>query len=309
MLVTVTAAPSPVDDLLSLRDILRYAVSRFAEAGIFCGHGTDNYWDEAVYLVLRSVHLPLENNAIFLDARLTREERVMLIHRIDRRVGDRVPTAYITGEAWFMGLRFQVDERVLIPRSPLAEILEERLHPWLAPDRPVQRILDLCTGSGCIGIAAAHVFPEAEVVLADLSPEALAVAEANIHEYGLEDRVRCVQSDLFDRITGPFDLILTNPPYVDAQDLDGMPPEFHWEPRLGLAAGDDGLDIAHRILAEATEFLTPEGLLFAEVGNSWVALDEAYPQAPFTWLNLEEGGHGLFVISAAELRALNGNLD
>lgn len=292
---------SPIDDLLSVRDYLRYAASRFAVSPLYYGHGTDNVWDEAVHLVMRSLHLPLENNTMFLDARLTREERERVLERIDRRVNERVPLAYLLGEAWFMGMPFHVDERVLVPRSPIGELIENGFQPWLG-DKSVERVLDLCTGSGCIGIGVASVFSDAEVVLSDISEDALAVAESNIELHGVRDRVSTVQSDVFDRIDGRFDIIVSNPPYVDAEDLAQMPEEYRHEPELGLAAGQDGLDIAHRILDRAADHLTPGGLLVVEVGNSWVALDEAYPELPLTWLDFENGGDGVFVVSETELR-------
>lgn len=293
---------TPRDDLHTVRDYLRYACSRFADSDLFFGHGTDNVWDEAVQLVMRSLHLPLENNTLFLDARLTSEERSRILDRIERRIRDRVPLAYLLGEAWFMGLPFKVDERVLVPRSPIGELLEKGLQPWLGATE-VHRVLDLCTGSGCIGIAAAQVFEGAEVDLADISEDALAVARSNIDLHGVGDRVRAIRSDVFDRLDGQYDVILSNPPYVDAHDMASMPEEFRHEPELGLAAGEDGLDIAHRILARAAEFLTDNGLLIVEVGNSWVALDQAYPDLPLTWLEFENGGDGVFLLHAQDLRS------
>lgn len=296
----------PIDDLITVRDYLRYAASRFSEAGLHFGHGTDNVWDEAVLLVMRSLHLPLENNTLFLDARLIRDERQLVLERIDRRVHERRPVAYLIGESWFMGMPFHVDERVLVPRSPLAELLESGLQPWLA-DHPVERILDLCTGSGCIGIGAATVFPDAEVDLSDISDDALEVARSNIELHELDDRVSAVRSDVLDQIVGTYDVILSNPPYVDAEDLADMPAEYHHEPKLGLEAGDDGLAIAHRILAKAAQHLSPGGLLIVEVGNSWHALDEAYPQLPFTWLEFENGGEGVFLLTREALVDSLGN--
>ncbi len=290
----------PIDDLMTIRDFLRFASTQFARSEIYYGHGTDNVWDEAVQLVMRSLALPLENNAIFLDARLTRDEKALLIDRIQRRVESREPVAYLLGEAWFMGLPFNVDTRVLVPRSPIGELIQSGLQPWLG-DIEVNRILDLCTGSGCIGIAAATVFEEADVDLSDISEDALEVAQSNIVMHGLEDRVSAIQSDLFAGLEGQYDLILSNPPYVDAEDMAALPDEFRHEPELGLAAGGDGLDIAHRILEKAADMLTPDGLLVVEVGNSWVALQEAYPELPFIWLDFEQGGEGVFLLSRQDL--------
>ncbi|QBM17136.1 50S ribosomal protein L3 glutamine methyltransferase [Marinobacter sp. JH2] len=297
---------SPVDDLHTIRDLLRYASSRFAASPLYFGHGTDNVWDEAVQLVLRSVHLPLENNNIFLDARLTRSERDVILNRIDRRINERLPIAYLLGEGWFMGMPFNVDERVLVPRSPLGELLENGLQPWLG-DTDVLRVLDLCTGSGCIGIGAATVFDEAEVTLSDISEDALVVAESNIELHGQQGRVQAVHSDVFANIEGRYDVILSNPPYVDAEDMADMPEEYRHEPELGLAAGNDGLDIAHRIIAGAAEHLTENGLLIVEVGNSWGAMDDAYPDLPLVWLEFESGGDGVFLITARDLREWQAN--
>lgn len=291
---------SPIEDLHTVRDYLRYVSSRFADSPLYFGHGTDNVWDESVQLVMRSLHLPLENNTLFLDARLTREERALILERMQRRIDDRVPLAYLLGEAWFMGLPFHVDERVLVPRSPLGELIQGGLQPWLG-NKPVGRILDLCTGSGCIGIAAASVFEDAEVDLADISTDALDVAAVNIDYHEVGDRVSTVRADVFDGLEGRYDVILSNPPYVDADDIADMPAEYGHEPELGLAAGGDGLDIAHRILARAADYLNPGGLLIVEVGNSWVALQEAYPDMPFTWLEFENGGDGVFLLTAENL--------
>jgi len=291
---------NPIDDLHTVRDYLRYVSSSFADSPLYFGHGTDNVWDESVQLVMRSLHLPLENNTLFLDARLTREERALILDRMQRRIDDRVPLAYLLGEAWFMGLPFHVDERVLVPRSPLGELIQGGLQPWLG-NKPVGRILDLCTGSGCIGIAAASVFEDAEVDLADISTDALDVAAVNIDYHEVGDRVSTVRSDVFDGLEGRYDVILSNPPYVDADDIADMPAEYGHEPELGLAAGGDGLDIAHRILARAADYLNPGGLLIVEVGNSWVALQEAYPDMPFTWLEFENGGDGVFLLTAEDL--------
>ncbi|TVP55476.1 MAG: 50S ribosomal protein L3 N(5)-glutamine methyltransferase [Halomonadaceae bacterium] len=299
-----STGPQATQDILAslhtVRDWLRYGVSRFVAGNVYCGHGNESPWDDAVQLVMQTLNLPLVENVQFLDARLVSTEKTCLLERIERRVHDRVPVAYLTGEAWFMGLAFFVDERVLIPRSPLAEFLAVGGEPWLA-ERPVRRILDLCTGSGCIGIAAALQFPEAQVDLADISPEALAVAERNIARYDLQDRVRAVQSDLFDQLEGPYDLIISNPPYVDEADLASMPAEYHHEPALGLASGPDGLDLTRRMLDQAARYLTPDGVLVVEVGNSAEALDEARDDLPFTWLEFDQGGHGVFLLNRQDL--------
>lgn len=287
--------------LRTVRDYIRWAVSRFHGAGLFFGHGSDNAWDEARQLVLGALHLPWEIADSYLDCRLEDDEHAQLQALLERRIEERVPTAYLLGEAWFCGLPFIVDERVLIPRSPLAELIEQHFQPWL-PAEPV-RILDLCTGSGCIGIACAYEFPEAEVVLADLSFEALEVANHNIERHGLEERVYCVQGDGFAGLPGQrFDLILSNPPYVDAEDFADMPAEYRHEPALGLACGEDGLDLVRRMLAEAADHLSDKGLLIVEVGNSRVHVEALYPEVDFTWLEFERGGHGVFLLAAQQCR-------
>jgi ribosomal protein L3 glutamine methyltransferase len=289
------------DELLTIRDFIRWGVSEFTEAGLFYGHGTDNPWDDAEQLVLHAIHLNSPLASEWMDARLTYKERERVLSNLQRRINERIPAAYITGQAWFAGLPFVIDERVLVPRSPLAELIQKRFEPWLI-QKPSQ-ILDLCTGSGCIGIACAYTFPEAEVQLSDISYDALAVAEENILQHELSQRVYALQSDLFENLQGQlFDLIVANPPYVDADDMASLPDEYHAEPQLGLASGDDGLDFTRRLLAQAADHLTETGLLVVEVGNSWVALKEAYPQLPFTWVEFERGGHGVFVLRAQDLQ-------
>jgi len=251
--------------------------------------------------VLGAVHLPWEVADSYLDCMLEDDERVRLQHLLKRRIEERVPAAYLLGEAWFCGMAFIVDQRVLVPRSPIGELIEKRFEPWLASEPA--RILDLCTGSGCIGIVAADVFPEAEVVLADLSFEALEVANQNIERHGLDGRVYTVQGDGFGGLPGQrFDLILSNPPYVDAEDFDDMPAEYHHEPELGLACGNDGLDLVRRMLAEAADHLTDKGLLIVEVGNSQVHVEALYPEVDFAWLEFERGGHGVFMLTAEQCR-------
>lgn len=287
--------------LRTLRDHIRWAVSRFHGEDLFYGHGTDNAWDEARQLVLGAVHLPWEIADSYLDCNLEEDEIVGIQLLLKRRIEERVPAAYLLGEAWFCGMSFIVDPRVLVPRSPIGELIENRFAPWLA-NEPA-RILDLCTGSGCIGIACADVFPQAEVALADLSFEALEVANQNIERHGVEERVYTVQGDGFDGLPGQrFDLIVSNPPYVDAEDFADMPAEYQHEPELGLACGDDGLNLVRRMLAQAADHLTEKGLLIVEVGNSQVHVEALYPEVDFAWLEFQRGGHGVFMLTAQQCR-------
>lgn len=290
-------------ELHTLRDYIRWSLSAFHQHKVWFGHGNATAWDEASQLVLNAVHLPWDTDPAVLDARLTQAEKERVLDFLRQRVELRKPLPYITGEAWFMGLPFHVDERVLIPRSPIAQLIEAGFEPWLRPG-PVHRILDLCTGSGCIGIACAYAFEEAEVDLADISADALEVAQCNIERHRMDDRVCARQGDLFENLKGErYDLIVSNPPYVDAADLGSMPAEYQHEPGLALGSGTDGLDITRRILREAAEYLTEEGLLVVEVGNSEVHLMQAYPELPLVWVELDAGGNGVFTITAAELRA------
>jgi len=294
----VTASSSR---LRTLRDHIRWAVSRFHAEQLFFGHGTDNAWDEARQLVLGALHLPWEMADSYLDCRLEDDEREHLQALLHRRIEQRVPTAYLLGQAWFCGLPFIVNDHVLIPRSPIGQLIERRFEPWLAKEPA--RILDLCAGSGCIGIACAYEFLDAEVLLADLSFEALEVANRNIEQHGLDDRVYTVQGDGFDGLPKQrFDLIVSNPPYVDAEDFADMPAEFQHEPALGLACGDDGLNLVRRILAEAADHLTETGTLIVEVGNSQVHVEALYPEVDFTWLEFTDGGHGVFLLAASQCR-------
>lgn len=290
-----------VNELYTIRDFVRWSLSQFSREPVFFGHGTDNAWDEAVQLVLGAVGLPWDTNPAVLDARLTFSERMRVVEFLRQRVEERKPLPYVIGEAWFLGMPFYVNENVLIPRSPIAELVQARFSPWLRPG-PVGRILDLCAGSGCIGIGCADVFEEAEVDLVDVSVQALEVAARNVSRYQLEDRVNVIQSDLFSALQGRcYDLIVSNPPYVDAADYAAMPAEFRHEPELALTSGEDGLDITRTILRQACEFLHDDGLLVVEVGNSEVHLMQQFPDVPFVWVELEHG-NGVFAISAEDLQ-------
>lgn len=293
-----------VAELRTVGDMLRWAVSRFNDANIYYGHGTDNAWDEAIALVFHALHLPEEIGQQVIHSNLTSSEKHKIVELIIRRVQERLPVPYLTHEARFAGLSFYVDERVLVPRSPIAEMIAERFSPWLY-NKSVNRVLDLCTGSGCIAIACAYEFDEAEVDALDISTDALDVAQVNIESLGVMDRVFAMESDLFSAIPkGPqYDLIVTNPPYVDAEDIDDMPQEYHHEPELGLASGHDGLDLTKRILANAADYLTPDGILVVEVGNSMVHLSEQFPQVPFSWVEFQHGGDGVFVLTYEQLQA------
>ncbi|HOB62492.1 MAG TPA: 50S ribosomal protein L3 N(5)-glutamine methyltransferase [Candidatus Competibacteraceae bacterium] len=291
--------------LHTIRDFIRWGASRMNEAGLHFGHGTDNAVDEAAALALHALHLPPDLHAEYFQAQLTPPEQRAVLQLLERRIVERKPAAYLTQRAWFMGLPFYVDERVLVPRSPLAELIERHFAPWLPDSRKVEHILDLGTGSGCIGIACAYAFPDAQVDVVDVSAEALAVARHNIVEHGLEDQVEAIQSDLFSALKGRhYDLIISNPPYVALEELDSLPPEYHHEPRLGLAAGVEGLDVVMEILQQSSDYLKRDGLLIVEVGNAQYALCEAFPDVPFTWLEFERGGQGVFLLNAAQVRRL-----
>lgn len=283
-------------------DFIRWGASRFREAGLHFGHGTDNALEEAVALVLHGLHLPHGVPDRLLGARLTPAEKRRVHGLIERRVKERVPAAYITGEAWFAGLRFKADSRALVPRSPIAELIEAAFEPWVDPDG-VTRVLDLCTGGGCIAIACAHAFPQAQIDAVDLSSDALALARENVELHDVASQVELYEGDLFAPLPGDvrYEIIVSNPPYVDADDMAGLPDEFRHEPELGLAAGTDGLDIVRRILAQAGDRLSENGILVVEVGNSASALANAFPDVAFTWLDFERGGEGVFLLTAAEL--------
>jgi ribosomal protein L3 glutamine methyltransferase len=292
---------STLETLATLRDYVRYAASRFAEAGLFFGHGTAGPLDEAAALVLHALHLPYDLPGGYFEARLVPEERERVLALIERRIDERKPLAYLTHEAPFAGLSFYVDDRVLVPRSPIAELIEHRFAPWLDADE-VTDILDLCTGSGCIAIACAHAFPKVAVDAADISPSALEVTRINIGKHGLGDRVRAVESDLYATLDEKrYDLIVSNPPYVNLAEWRALPAEFHAEPRLGLESGEDGLDCVRGILKDAARHLKPNGILVVEVGSAAEALIEAYPDVPFCWLDFERGGEGVFLLTAGQV--------
>ena len=289
-----------VKDLASPRDFVQWGAAKFTEHGLYFGHGTDNPLDEASVLVLSALDLEFDVSLERLDDVLTTQQRKAIVDLLVRRIVERRPAPYLTGEAWFAGLKFQVDERVLIPRSPIAEWIERGFSPWIDPAR-VSRILDIGTGSGCIAIAAALAFPEAEVVAVDISEDALQVTKNNIAGYGLKERVEPLCSDLFEAVSGRFDVIVSNPPYVDSGELAGMPAEFHHEPIGGLSGGSDGLDFVRKILSGAHTHLNENAILIVEVGASRPALLEAYPRMPFVWLDLERGGENVFLLEAFEL--------
>jgi ribosomal protein L3 glutamine methyltransferase len=292
-------------NLRTLRDVLRYAVTRFNERPIFFGHGQLDAFDEAAFLVTRALKLPMERMDIFLDAFLTHAEINTLIQLIERRVKKRVPVAYLLGEAWLQGYRFSVDARVIIPRSFIAELLKDQLSPWIADPATVGSVLDLCTGSGCLAIIAADLFPNARVDAVDISVDALAVAARNVEDYGLTDRVQLIESDLFRELgDSRYDLILCNPPYVTDEALTRLPDEYSHEPTLALAGGADGLDLVRRVLAEARAHLLPAGTLVVEVGDGRAAVERAWPQLALTWATTSAGDDMVFLARAADLPAV-----
>ena len=288
--------------LVTVRDCLRFAVSRFNEAELFFGHGSDNAYDEAAYLILHTLRLPLERLEPFLDARLTEPEIQAVLNILRRRVEERLPASYLTHEAWLGEHRFYVDERVIVPRSFIAELLREQFAPWVEDPENVTGVLDMCTGSGCLAILAALAFPNADVDAADLSSDALEVATINVKEYDLNGQVELIQSDLFDKLQGrTYDLILSNPPYVNAESAALLPQEYRHEPALALGSGDDGLDVTRRILAAAKTHLNPGGLLTVEIGHNRDGLEAAFPSLPFTWLDTSGGDQFVFLLRREEL--------
>lgn len=288
-------------DLSTMTDFMRWGASQFVQAGLSYSHGMSSPLDESVYLVLRTLNLPVDTPDVYWTSNLTTTEKKQVINTLSQRINERIPAAYITKEGWFAGLQFYVDERVLVPRSPIAEMVEAQFTPWVNPDE-VESVLDLCTGSGCIGIACAYAFPMAKVDLADISEDALDVARINVDKHEAQHRVSVIHSDLFEGLSGKqYDIIVSNPPYVDAEDISDMSDEFQHEPELGLSSGNDGLECTRKILKQAADHLTDEGILVLEVGNSQYALTDEFPDLPFQWVDIERGGDGVFVLTKAQL--------
>lgn len=292
-----------IQEFRTPRDWLRFAISRFSEAGLTFGHGTTNAHDEAAYLILHALHLPLDELDLFLDARLLPAENAAIADLLERRVRDRLPAPYLTHEAWLHGYRFYVDARVIVPRSFLAPMILDQFQPWLAEPHGVLNALDMCTGSGCLAILLAQAFPDAEIDAVDLSPEALEVAQINVQEYGLEAQVRLVQSDLFAGLEADavYDLIVSNPPYVTADSVAALPDEYCHEPAMALGSGDDGLDAVRVILREAPKHLAPGGLIAVEVGYNRIGVEAAFPHLDFTWPELEAGTDTVFLLTREQL--------
>jgi ribosomal protein L3 glutamine methyltransferase len=295
---------SPPAELETLRDWLRYAVSRFNQAGLAFGHGSANAYDEAAYLLLHALHLPLDQLDPFLDAKLTHSERSDIAALLARRIDERVPAAYLTREAWLGEFRFHVDERVIIPRSFIAELLPDGLAPYITDRSAIKSALDLCTGSGCLAVLLAHAFEEADVDAIDISSDALAVAQRNVSDYGLAGRINLIRSNLFDNVPGKsYDLIISNPPYVTTMAMDELPREYRHEPALALAGGDDGLDAVRTILRKAPQFMQRDALLIVEIGDNRKAAEAAFPRMPFTWLSTPSAEASVFLLKREEIVA------
>ncbi|UDG80760.1 50S ribosomal protein L3 glutamine methyltransferase [Candidatus Hartigia pinicola] len=286
--------------LHTLQDVLNWTINRFNAANIYYGHGTDNVWDEALYLVLSTLYIPLDLADKLLTSRITAMERYRIVERVLRRINERIPVAYLTNRSWFCGHEFYIDERVFIPRSPIGELINNHF-VGVMRNEP-KTILDLCTGSGCIAISCAYEFRNTAVSAVDISRDSLEVTEKNIFNHGFEDRIKIIHSDLFqDMSSMKYSLIVTNPPYVDKEDLNNLPKEFHSEPKLALAAGKNGLELVFRIIAHASHFLTENGILICEVGESMIRLVKQYPEIPFIWLDFKHGGDGVFMLTREEL--------
>lgn len=295
-----TASP-----LSTVRDLLRLAVSRFTRAGLSFGHGTDNAYDEAVYLILHTLHLPLDTLDPFLDARLLPDEIAAVMEVIRRRVDERVPAAYITHEAYMHGQRFYVDERVIVPRSFIGELLQDGLAPWVSDIDAIGPVLELCTGSGCLPILAAQAWPHASIDAVDISADALEVARRNVADYGLEDRIHLYHGDLYAPLPAgaTYDVILSNPPYVNEGSMQRLPAEYQAEPRIALAGGDDGMDVVRRIVAGARAHLNPGGVLVVEIGNEFENVEAAFPDLELVWLTVSAGEEQVFLLTYEALQA------
>ena len=288
--------------LTTPRDLLRFAVSRFSESDLFFGHGTSNALDEAAYLILHTLHLPRDALDPYLDAKLLPDEIAAVLKILEQRITQRVPASYLTHEAWLGDFKFYVDERVIVPRSFIAELLREQLDPWVANPEQIKTALDLCTGSGCLAILLAHAFPDAHIEALDISPDALQVAERNVKEYGLENRIELLQSDLFQAVQGrTYDLITSNPPYVNRSSMQTLPQEFRHEPTLALASGEDGLDHVRLIVNQALQHLNPSGILVVELGHNRAAAEAAFPHLAFTWPETSGGDQFVFVLTHEQL--------
>ena len=291
-----------LQDFKSIIDFLRFGFSEANANDLYYGHGTDNAWDDIVALVFGSLSLPLDLDPILLYGRLTAAEKTRLGQQLHRRIQDHVPVPYLTNKAYFCDLEFYVDERVLIPRSPIAELINQQFSPWIY-DTKVHKILDLCTGSGCIAIACGYAFPDAEIDAVDISPDALAVAAINSNNHGMQDSLMLIESDCFEAVPPTrYDIIVSNPPYVGHDEMQTLPHEYMHEPTLALETSNNGLAIVEKILRTAQNYLSEHGILVVEVGNSEEALVEAYPDVPFTWLDFERGGHGVFLLTYQQLK-------
>lgn len=289
------------EELVTVLDFLRFSLSCATEAHLYYGHGTDNAWDDMRSLILRSLFLPYDLDPMLLNARLTSSEKKYLCQQLDKRINQRVPVPYLIKEAYFFDLPFYVDERVLIPRSPIAELISNQFSPWIDADK-VHHILDLCTGSGCIAIACCYAFPDAQVDAVDISSEALAVAAINCEQLGTEDHLTLIESDCFTKVPQKkYDVIVSNPPYVGKEEMQTLPDEFRHEPVLALETSNNGLAIVEKILNNAHAYLSDDGILIVEVGNSEEILCEAYPSVPFTWLEMSNGGQGVFLLTKKQL--------
>ena len=287
--------------LHTVRDFLRFAISRFNQAQLSFGHGSDNAHDEAAYLILHTLNLPLDTLDPYLDAKLLDDEKEMLLDKIYARVVNRVPVAYLTNQAWQGDFDFYVDERVIVPRSFIYELLGVPLSPWIEYPELVHRALDLCTGSGCLAIQMAEHYPAAEIDAVDISLDALEVAAINVEEYGLQDRINLIHTDLFEGLDGTYDLIISNPPYVDAESVAELPEEYLHEPELALGSGEDGLDATRQILLHAAKFLNPQGVLLVEIGHNRDVLERVYPELPFMWLETSGGDGFVFLLTREQL--------